>query len=77
MKFQCKFYNNNDHNKCPFSEKDDLKCKLRKSDFHQILPSYVITEVAKKLLSHIQKRNMEMRDLNVITAVMKLNTKIT
>ena len=40
LKFQCKFYNIFDHNKCPFSEKDDLKCILRKSDFHQILPNH-------------------------------------
>ena len=40
MKFQDKFYDLIVHNKCPSSEKDDEKCILRKSDFHQILPNY-------------------------------------
>jgi len=40
LKFQDKFYDIIVHNKCPSSEKDDEKCILRKSDFHQILPTY-------------------------------------
>ena len=45
MKFQDKFYDIIVHNKCPFSEKDDEKCILRKSDFHQILPTDVLDQV--------------------------------
>ena len=41
LKFQDKFYNMIDCNKCPSSEKDDQKCILRKSYFHQIQPSYI------------------------------------
>ena len=40
LKFQDKFYDIIDHNKCPSSEKSAEKCVLRKSNFHQILPSY-------------------------------------
>ena len=40
MKFQDKFYNVIDYNKCPSSEKEDEKCIFGKSYFHQIQPSY-------------------------------------
>ena len=40
LKFQDKFYDIIDHNKWPSSEKSNEKCILRKSNFHQILPSY-------------------------------------
>ena len=33
LKFQDKFSDMIDHNKCPFSEKSDEKCILRKSNF--------------------------------------------
>ena len=42
MKFQDKFYDIIDHNKCPSSEKSDEKCILRKSNFHQILPTHAM-----------------------------------
>ena len=38
LKFQNKFKDTSEHNKCPSSEKDDQKCILRKSYFHQIQP---------------------------------------
>ena len=37
-KFQDKFYNICDHNKYPSNGKEDEKCTLRKSYFHQIQP---------------------------------------
>ena len=40
LKLQDKFYAIFDHNKCPSSEKEDEKCNLRISYFHQIQPSY-------------------------------------
>ena len=40
MKFQDKFYDMIDHNKCPSSEKSDEKCILRKSNFHHSEPKY-------------------------------------
>ena len=40
MKFQDKFYDIIDHNKCPSSEKSDEKHLLRKSNFHHSEPSY-------------------------------------
>ena len=40
LKFQDKFYVIFDHNKCPSSEKEDEKCNLRISYFHQIQPTY-------------------------------------
>ena len=40
LKFQDKFYVIFDHNKCPSSEKEDEKCTLRKSYFHQIQPNH-------------------------------------
>ena len=40
LKLQDKFYAIFDHNKCPSSEKEDEKCILRKSYFHQIQPRY-------------------------------------
>ena len=40
MKFKDKFYDIFDHNKCPPSETEDKKCISKKSDFHQILPTY-------------------------------------
>ena len=40
LKFQDKFYVIFDHNKCPSSEKEDEKCNLRISYFHQIQPSH-------------------------------------
>ena len=43
LKFQDKFYVIFDHNKCPSSEKEDEKCILRKSYFHQIQPRYTST----------------------------------
>ena len=36
MKFQDKFYDIIDHNKCPSSEKSDEKHLLRKSNFHHV-----------------------------------------
>ena len=42
LKFQGKFYDIIDHNKCPSSEKENQKCILRKSYFHQIQPSYIV-----------------------------------
>ena len=42
LKFQDKFYDIIDHNKCPSSEKQNQKCILRKSYFHQIQPTYVV-----------------------------------
>ena len=38
LKLQDKFYAIFDHNKCPSSEKEDEKCNLRISYFHQIQP---------------------------------------
>ena len=40
MKFQDKFYDIIDHNKCPSSEKSDEKHLLRKSNFHHSEPNY-------------------------------------
>ena len=40
MKFQDKFYDIFDHNKCPPSETEDEKCNVRKSYFHRIQPRY-------------------------------------
>ena len=40
LKFQDKFYNVIDYNKCPSSEKEDEKCFFGKSYFHQIQPNY-------------------------------------
>ena len=40
LKFQDKFYNIIDHNKCPSNEKKNQKCILRKSYFHQIQPNH-------------------------------------
>ena len=40
MKFQDKFYDIIDHNKCPSSEKSDEKCILRKSNFQHFEPRY-------------------------------------
>ena len=42
MKFQDKFYDIIDHNKCPSSEKPPEKCILRKSYFHHSEPNYNI-----------------------------------
>ena len=42
LKLQDKFYAIFDHNKCPSSEKEDEKCILRKSYFHQIQPNHII-----------------------------------
>ena len=42
LKFQDKFYVIFDHNKCPSSEKEDEKCNLRISYFHQIQPIYAL-----------------------------------
>ena len=39
LKLQDKFYAIFDHNKCPSSEKEDEKCNLRISYFHQIQPT--------------------------------------
>ena len=39
LKLQDKFYAIFDHNKCPSSEKEDEKCNLRISYFHQIQPN--------------------------------------
>ena len=41
MKFQVKFYDIIDHNKCPSSKKSAEKCILRKSFFHHSEPSHV------------------------------------
>ena len=40
MKFQDKFYDIFDHNKCPPSETEDEKCIFRKSYFHRIQPRH-------------------------------------
>ena len=40
LKFQDKFYDIIDHNKCPSSEKSAKKCILRKSYFHHSEPTY-------------------------------------
>ena len=40
MKFQVKFYDVIDHNKCPSSKKSAEKCILRKSFFHHSEPNY-------------------------------------
>ena len=40
FKFQDKFYDIIDHNKCPSSETSAENCVLMKSNFHQILPTY-------------------------------------
>ena len=45
LKFQDKFYNINDCNKWPSSEKQDEKCVFRKSCFHQIQPSDALLQV--------------------------------
>ena len=45
LKFQDKFYVIFDHNKCPSSEKEDEKCILRKSYFHQIQPKHIIVQI--------------------------------
>ena len=42
LKFQDKFYNVIDYNKCPSSEKEDEKCIFGKSYFHQIQPNYTL-----------------------------------
>ena len=39
-RFQDMLYFMIDHNKCPSSEKSDEKCILRKSNFHQVLPTH-------------------------------------
>ena len=41
MKFQDKFYDIIDHNKCPSSEKSYEKHLLRKSNFHHSEPNYI------------------------------------
>ena len=46
MKLQYKFFDIFDHNKCPSSEKEDEKCILRQSYFHQIQPSHDISHEA-------------------------------
>ena len=48
FKFQDKFYDIKDHNKCPSSEKSAEKCVLRKSNFHQILPRYQVKKIGSK-----------------------------
>ena len=40
LKFQDKFYDIFDHNKCLPSETEDEKCIFRKSYFHRIQPNY-------------------------------------
>ena len=40
LKFQVKFYDIIDHNKCPSSKKSAEKCILRKSFFHHSEPKY-------------------------------------
>ena len=40
LKFQDKFYDIFDHNKCPPSETEDEKCIFRKSYFHRIQPNH-------------------------------------
>ena len=42
LKFQDKFYDMIDHNKCPTSEKSAEKCILRNSYFHHSEPNYTI-----------------------------------
>ena len=41
MKFQDKFYDIIDHDKCPSSENSTEKCILRKSYFHHSEPRYM------------------------------------
>ena len=45
MKFQVKFYDIIDHNKCPSSKKSAEKCILRNSYFHHSEPSYTFIEL--------------------------------
>ena len=40
MKFQDKFYDILDHNKCPSCEKEHEKCTFRLAYFHRIQPIY-------------------------------------
>ena len=40
MKFQVKFYDIIDHNKCPTSKKSAERCILRKSFFHHSEPTH-------------------------------------
>ena len=42
MKFQDKFYDIFDHNKCLPSETEDEKCIFRKSYFHRIQPRHIM-----------------------------------
>ena len=53
MKFQDKFYDIIDHNKCPSSEKSAEKCILRKSFFHHSEPKHV--EFGIKILDFFSK----------------------
>ena len=48
MKFQDKFYDIIDHNKCPSSEKSAEKCILRKSYFHHSEPRYAYNAIRLK-----------------------------
>ena len=41
MKFQVKFYDIIDHNKCPSSKKSAEKCILRNSYFHHSEPNHI------------------------------------
>ena len=41
LKFQDKFYDMIDHNKCPTSEKSAEKCILRNSYFHHSEPNHI------------------------------------
>ena len=52
MKFQDKFYDIIDHNKCPSSEKSAEKYILRSSYFHHSEPRYADTETTWSWDSH-------------------------
>ena len=57
MKFQVKFYDIIDHNKCSSSEKSAEKCILRKSFFHHSEPTYDIFFIKLVLLIIMRLHN--------------------
>ena len=64
LKFQDKFYNIIDHNKCPSSEKQNQKCILRKSYFHQIQPINILCKECERLKSLEDKWMCRLGTLN-------------
>ena len=61
MKFQDKFYDIIDHNKCPSSEKSSEKCILRNSYFHHSEPRYASFS---PILSLLNNRTNYLKTLN-------------